>query len=383
MELFWTQEVVVNFYTYVNIYNTAFIGATAGISYLLGEVYGDFPLQQPVVSDVAFFNNFGAALAIVGGGIGLFGGENPAVAFGGGMLGVLGGIFSDVGANLDAGTPSNTLTDLEQRLNVIYSQVTNSSGQLITAVMERGDLSAYPSKIYAGSQYNNSLVAFFDNGNFLVFPDGFTVQALMPLISAQLLSTIVGTAVLEANYYILKDAYAVVDCPTGSGLTGAVINNSCFTLEEPGQGAGQTPQSQQSTFSNQMASDTVGRLVDHYGIMLSDLYTSSYSCQNASNAYSVPLDFSTFDFAATGIPPCFYNLPVFQVAPATDLSVNQATPCAMLEANSTAATPEAGLTFLPDNLSPIFTRDFCTFDSSVPIGHQVGQVAGPIGVLMA
>ena len=370
MELFWTQKAIVNFYTYTSIYDAAFTDAKDNISSLVQGVYEDFPLQQPIVSDAAFFNNFGAALAIVGGGIGLFGVEDPSTALGGGMVAVLGGIFSDVGANLNAGTPSNTLTDLEKRVETIYSQVTDSSGDLITAVMKNGDLSAYPSKIYAGSQYNNSLVAFFDNGNFLMFPDDFTEQALKPLISVNLLSTIVGSAVLEANYYILKDAYAVADCPTGPGLTGVVINNSCFTLEEAGQGAGQTLQSTRSTFSNQMASDTVDKLVHYYQVILSDLYTSSLSCQNASNAYSAPLDFSTFDFAGSGIPPCFYNLPVFQVTPATDLSINQATPCAMFEANSTAVTAEVGLTFLPDNLSTIFTRDFCTIVSSIPIGHK-------------
>jgi hypothetical protein len=198
------------------------------------------------------------------------------------------------------------------------------------------------------------------------------VQALEPVTSDQLLMTMTGTAILEANYYVLKDAYAVADCPTGPALTGVLINNSCFTLEVAGAGAaGGAPQKTQSTFSNQMDPSTVGKLVNNYQVSLSDLYTSSYSCQNASNAYGTALDFSNLDLNITGIPPCFYNLPVFQVTPATVESPFQATPCAIFIANSTAPTPEVGLTFLPDNLVPIFTKEFCVPANNVPVGHEI------------
>ena len=363
MELFWTQNSISNFYTYLSIFGEAWNAATDHVATLTPGVNDDFPIQVPIVSETSFFNNFGAALSVLGGGIGLFGGENPGAAVAGGVVGMIGGVFSDVGANLQAGTPPDGLRDLDSRLSSVYSQVSNNTGLLLTAVMKNGNLSAYPNRLFSGSQYNNTLVAFFDNGNFFYFPDNYTVQALQPLLSHQLLVNIVGAAILEANYYILKDAYAVADCPAGTNLTGLVIDNSCFTLEVAGQGGqntGQAAVSTRSSFSNQMDPITAGKLGDSYQLSLSDLYTSSYSCQNANNAYGSTVDLSNLDLNITAIPPCFYNLPVFQVTPPTEKTGDTAgSPCAIFEANSTAKTPAVGLTFLPDNLSPIFTQEFC------------------------
>jgi hypothetical protein len=78
----------------------------------------------------------------------------------------------------------------------------------------------------------------------------------------KLLSTIVGSAVLEANYYVLKDSYAVADCHTGPALTGVVINNSCYCYWAGA--AGGAPQKSLLTFSNQMDPTTVGKLVNNF-----------------------------------------------------------------------------------------------------------------------
>jgi hypothetical protein len=380
MELYWTQNSIVNFQSYISIFDAAFENAKDNISttYLTG-INDDFPIQVPIVSEAAFFNNMGAALSIAAGGIGLIGGDelNPGFALTGGLLGILGGVFSDVGANLQTGTPPDDLRELETRLGDVYTQVKDSNGGLLNAVFGMGDLSAYPNRIFSGSQYNNSLVAFFDNGNFFYAPgqdplEPFTEQSLEPLISTQLLTTITGAAVAEANYYAMKDAYAVDDCPTGQGLTGVVIDNSCFTLEVAGNGANSASIDEQSSYSNQMDTTTVGKLVDYYQVSLSDLYTSSYSCQNASNAYGTTLDFSSLELNITAVPPCFYNLPVFQVAPqSSQVAASGSSPCAIFATNGTATSQIAGLTFLPDNLSPIFDRAFCDLSNPDLFGKEV------------
>lgn len=53
-------------------------------------------------------------------------------------------------------------------------------------------------------------------------------------MTKQLTVNLARVPVLEVIYYVLKDAYAVVHCPTNQ--TGVVIDNSCFTLEVSGEG---------------------------------------------------------------------------------------------------------------------------------------------------
>jgi hypothetical protein len=216
------------------------------------------------------------------------------------------------------------------------------------------NLSAYPSWIYSGSNYSIPLVAFFDNGRFFNLPAGYTAQALVPLFSNQLLMAITGAAV-EAKYYILMNAYGVADCPIGKNLTGAIISGNCFTLEGAGLGLG-IRGGTRADFSVQIDPITVGKLVDTYQVDLVGLYNSSSSCQTASKAYGTTPDFSTIDLNMIGTPPCFYNLPVFQVSPPTSDSPSLGSPCAILYANRTAKTPEVGLTYLPDYLTPPFSE---------------------------
>lgn len=92
----------------------------------------DFPVQTPILSEAAFFNNFGAALSIIGGGLGVLGDENPSVATARGVFRTLGGIFSDVGVNLQTSTPADTLSNLEMRLSNVLSQVTTNTVTLLT-----------------------------------------------------------------------------------------------------------------------------------------------------------------------------------------------------------------------------------------------------------
>jgi hypothetical protein len=96
--------------------------------------------------------------------------------------------------------------------------------------------------------------------------------------------TVTGTAILEANYYILMGTYAVPDSPTGTNLTGIVISRSCFALETAEAGAGVLigPATTRADFSKQMDPATVLRLVDIYQVNLAELYNSSWSCQIVS-----------------------------------------------------------------------------------------------------
>jgi hypothetical protein len=170
MELYWTQHTITNFYTYMDIFDTAFKEATNNISRLTVGVNADFPIQVPIVSESTFLNNFGAALSILGGGIGLLGGDDPAAAFGGGVLGMLGGVFSDVGSNLQAGTPGDELRDLDTRLAAVYDQVTHNTAQLLTAVMSNGDLSGYPSRLFLEVSTTTHLLRFSTMETSSIFP---------------------------------------------------------------------------------------------------------------------------------------------------------------------------------------------------------------------
>lgn len=75
------------------------------------------------------------------------------------------------------------------------------------------------------------------------------------------------------------------------------------------------------------------------------------------------MDFSNLDLNVTTIPPCFYNLPVFQVSPPAGQSIKSisaGSPCAILYANQTAMTPKVGVTYLPDYLLNRFGGTFCS-----------------------
>jgi hypothetical protein len=369
MELYWNQYTIANSYQYADIFSQAFGTECQNISdnYLL-QVYTDFPIEVPVDSESSLFNKLGAIFQVAGTGIITFGSPNPAAEYAGNYITLWGAIFSLIGILIPTPPPPpNTMVELEQRLSNIYTQITTNASSLLTAVMQNGDLSAYPSWIYSGSNYNIPLVAFFDNGRFFNLPAGYTVQALVSPFSNQLLITIVGTAVLEARYYILMNAYDVADCPIGKNLTGTIISGSCFTLEEAGPGPG-LEHGTRADYSVQMDPITVGKLVDTYQVDLVDLYNTSYSCQPASKAYGTTPDLSTVNLNMTGTPPCFYNLPVFQVSPPASDYPSSGSPCTILYANSTGKTAEVGLNYLPSYLTPLSSPFLCNGGTPDPDG---------------
>jgi hypothetical protein len=158
MELYWNQYAIANFYPYIDIFYEAFVEASGNVSGYVLQVYNDFPIQESMASESSLFNEIGAILAIAGSGIDALGGPNPYATFIGDFTNMVGGIFSLLGS-LSTASPPNTVQDLGSRLSTAYTQVTDSAGALLSAVMVSGDLSAYPSWIYSGSHWNISLVA--------------------------------------------------------------------------------------------------------------------------------------------------------------------------------------------------------------------------------
>jgi hypothetical protein len=292
-----------------------------------------------------------------------------------------GGVFTDLGLNLNTNRENTTspLTALNNRLLDIFKETEVSANKFVAVVFEAGDLPQYPPWLFSSShQYNLSLAQFFDQGKFLITPDYTTLDQLGEQMFTHITATLTGTAVLEANYYILKGAYSTDGCPVAQGQTGMVINNACYSLEAPGPDfrniAGRVTK---ETFSAQMAPDTVNKLTQTYLVNLKDLYTSSEACQISSQAYSTPLDMKTYDPTTASMPPCFYNLPVFTVGNDQIDAVFDISPCAVLHKNLTApggAEPAVGLTYLPDHLDAIFRAfGFCaTHTPGIPEDEQTG-----------
>jgi hypothetical protein len=85
-----------------------------------------------------------------------------------------------------------------------------------------------------------------------------------------MLATLAGTALVSANYYILKGAHTVSDCPDVTSST--IINRYYYTLEYLGAGWSLTDK---DDFSELIASNDLTKLTDQYYVNLEKLYTNS------------------------------------------------------------------------------------------------------------
>ena len=283
------------------------------------------------------------------------------------MTSVIGGVIADVGSNLADSAAEDDLAAealINSHISAVLTAVTTSITSSMKDLITNGDLSGWPSNIFSGSTYADTdrIAAYFDNGAFFWSPDdaGFDKTTLSGNLSVQFNKNLAGIGLNAANWYIMQNAYSLDDCASIS--TGTVIGSNCYTLEAPGEGLPATDDNTtHTTYSVPMDSDTLTTL-QGFGVDLTDLYTSSWNCQNGNNAYDVIGDFTfnNLDFSLN-IPTCFYNLPVFEVSPGTEEDSSWfTTPCQMLENNNTAPVKTAGVSYLPDNLQAVFAEnDFC------------------------
>lgn len=162
-----------------------------------------------------------------------------------------------------------------------------------------------------------------------------------------------GTALVAANYFILRGAYTTSDC--ADVTSGLIIDGHCYALEYPSDG---WTGSEEDYFSDPIDSDDLTKLTGAYYVSLKELYTNSYTCQNQTGDYGGTMSIDVALAISTSLPTCFYNLPVFALE-YTGAGSIPGSPCQILTNNDTACTPEVGVTYMPSNLAEIFTDDFC------------------------
>ncbi|KAL2815594.1 glycoside hydrolase [Aspergillus cavernicola] len=341
--LYWARFVVSNYHSYMNTLSTLFQIALANNTYSVNSIVDDFPIQSPsTIALDTILSNVGSVMSLVAGGM-------PGVS--NSITGALGGIASLIGSNLaDDDEDDDTGSVMYQALANILQAGYDSVTQSLQAMFETGDLSKWDSKLTAG-EYETDIANFFD-GKFMTRLQGTEVDTIESDMNTHMQQMLAGTALVAANYYILKGSHSVSGCTDIT--SGMVIDDKCFTIEAPGGGYSD------KKWSLPIEEDTLKKATDTYKIDLKTLYTSSWDCQVKTDSYEGVLPATSFE-SFTEIPACFYNLPVFIVEESAKSSV-LSSPCGMWAVNSTASSskkPEVGVTYLPDNLDKIFKQSYC------------------------
>jgi hypothetical protein len=327
-------------------------------SFMLSSIVSDFPVQIPANSLSTMLSDFGVALSMVGSFLGMpldFGPE-ALIALGAAGASTVGGLLSELGT-VEAPSESDMLEQLQGDLGAIFTQGTNAVKSALNSMFETGDLSKWPAQLVSGS-FDSPIANFFAAGNFIYLLDSNATTEMGDKFTTSIAQSLVGVCLVLDNYFILTGAHTVDDCPSIPG--GSVINNTCFTLEYPGdsfEGSG--------PFSVPISQDTYDALTSTYSIDMGGLYSSSYACQSQSNGYGTApaLGFNPLYFQATEYTPCFFNLPVFPVG-IEDGEAWVSSPCLAMAHNATADTPVVGETYLPDNLTPIYAGGYCHCSSA-------------------
>lgn len=350
---YWALYMIGAYYKYMSQFNALFVQSVLGDSFMLNDIVSDFPVQIPDNSLSTILSDFGVALSMAGSFLSmpLDVGPEALVALGSSSLSTVGGLLSELGT-VEAPSASQMLQQLEDDLGAIFTQATTAVENALISMFQTGDLSTWPAQLVSGS-YETSIANFFATGQFLYLLDGNATKSMGSQFNTSISQSLVGLCLVLDNYFILTGAHTVDDCP--SIPSGSVINNTCFTLEYPGdsfEGSG--------PFSVPMSQDTYEALTNKYTVDINGLYTSSYACQNQSNGYGAapPLGFNPLYFEATEYTPCFFNLPIFPVG-IEDGEAWVSSPCLAMAANATAPTPIVGITYLPDNLAPIYAGGYC------------------------
>jgi hypothetical protein len=308
------------------------------------ELVADFPTKSPDVVDLAsLLTNFGGALGLVSG----LTGDGLATT----LTATAGGIFSEAGSNVSSDDDNDSTTELtlDTKISDLYTAFYSGVTNALDDMFDKGDISSWPSSLISGT-HTHAIANFFD-GLFMYELSGTDQTNLETYMNQNMLATLAGTALASANYYILKGAHTVSDCPDVT--SGTVIDGYCYTLEYPGAG---WSLANEDDLSEPIASDDLTKLTDKYNVELEKLYTISYTCQNSTGDYGGLMASDLYLTAATTLPTCFYNLPVFTVD--SDGGATSS-PCLVLSKNESDSTTVVGVSYMPSNLADIFVDDFC------------------------
>ncbi|RAH45632.1 uncharacterized protein BO95DRAFT_363536 [Aspergillus brunneoviolaceus CBS 621.78] len=359
---YWAEYVVANAYQYITELGSLFDFATQNETLSIDAIVDDFPVKSgATVPDWAtILTNVGGVMGIVGSAIPGLDAEADTT-----MIGTLSGIFSLAGSDVSSADATDAeTTTLEAAVQTVYSGMYQSVKDTLIALFETGDISSWPSDLRTGDYTFE--VANFLNGRYMFELTGTQASDIENTFNSYLRQYLVGTALVSANYYILKGAYSTSKCASVS--SGTVIGDYCYTLEYPGAGWELVKQ----IMTDPISSDDLTKLTDTYGVDLETLYSNSYTCQNTTGTYSGVVDIDVLTASST-VPTCFFNLPVFTVETSDEPTINNflSSPCLVWDRNTTAKTAELGVTWMPSNLADVFVRDFCECNAS---GRECSEV---------
>ncbi|KAJ5738136.1 glycoside hydrolase [Penicillium malachiteum] len=348
--LYWARYVVANYRLYVAEYYDVFNTANTNVTGQIEQLVSDFPMKVPdTVPDYAsILTNFGGALGIVSG---FLSDELTST-----LVATVGGIASEAGGDVSSDTDDDTSAlALYKRASAVFTDFFDSTTSSLDTMFDAGDISSWDSSLTTGD-WDFEIANFFD-GRYMYELDGTDDVDIETQLNGALLATLAGTALVSANYYILKGAHTTDDCD--SVTSGTVIDGWCYTLEYPGS-TGYSLLGE-SDFSDAIASDDLTKLTDTYNVTLTQLYSNSYICQNNTGGYGGTMDIDVVFNALTTLPQCFYNLPVFTVD--SDGGATSS-PCLVLSYNETDSTAVLGVSHMPSNLADIFVDSFCFCEGS-------------------
>lgn len=321
-------------------------------------------LDEELAKTTKLFADLGAILGILSTVVGLIPGSGSAM--GAGIVGISGAVVGIIGDNIEEDDDDLTQTAqaiLSGRLQSAFSVFQEGLEIMARQVFATGDISNWTAAIHdtAATGRTSDLAAFLDGGRYLYSFDFANVETNL---KSALTMNLVGTQLTTSGYYILRGAHPTSIC--GGIISGTVIEDICYTIEFAALGVKEylwTGERHETTlFSKPITSENLKKITDTWAMALSDIYTSSYNCQGATQVYNGDAEFSTNIPTSGSVPDCFYSLPVLKVK--TDdgkQDAIQSTPCYFWDAEYTTDEEKAAHIgeWLPEGLAATFTKSFC------------------------
>ncbi|KAL2864282.1 uncharacterized protein BJX67DRAFT_225561 [Aspergillus lucknowensis] len=365
--LYWARFVAANFYQHIVQYGNMFESTTLNASLNIGGLVNDFDIKTPDTTSMeTVYGIFAGALGLAGAAASAHGVGPPSApgsvggAGAGAALAGFGAMWSIVAAAVEDAEPPDE-DDLERALNaqlaIMFDAGYKGAVQTLIAVFGDGDLSDFPKSLREGD-WKYDISNFFD-GRWLAKLQGKEIQQIQEALAENIMKSLAASALTGANYYIMKDGFEADDCDQTSGK---VIDDTCYTLEYPGNGQPAVPP-KRSDWSKTVDEDTLELITDKYKIDLEELYKISIACQSSTDDYNGKIGTDVYAiFGDDEKPACFFAVPVFTGDLSDTSRPSWQTPCRMRIANMTADDDDkavVGETYLPPHLDGLFTSSFC------------------------
>lgn len=288
-------------------------------------------------------------------------------------LGEFGDIFETISGFISSDPDKPDKPDIENLVNHALSSLqtiynSNSRGAAVDYFGRASDLSKWPDTMFpANRPYKHPTTNFLADGRYLITnaPDGYSNREFVNQLSRRINSTMVALALAASDYYIIADVIYKPDCnPDGKVAedaeykTARWIDGHCYQLHHPGKGWQGVDVVGVSTYTKEMPVNMTEKL-SAFSFDLEEVYRAAISCQTHGDTYDHRPTQEQFNIAVRDeenplFSTCIYGLPVLYVDP-DPRTVQDKTPCLMKD--GTGGKP--GHDYLPDNLKPIFSGNFC------------------------